>query len=149
MTVNDLAPGLYLAKFDSNKLGGLIDHYGVLDIGNRSGFLIHPFAYTEPHIIHQTHPELRVDALSELGPIDVVSVERIPAEKEQETTDLIRKAQEDPQYRLFDNNCEHFARGVATGERTSTQVTGVFKVLGCLAVGCLVIWGLNQHRKII
>jgi hypothetical protein len=124
------ADGLYLLKQQSAGKG--VEHYGILDVGNR---LRHPQVnYPQPIVVHQTPPSLRLDWLQNTGAWSVLA--RI--EPEQSAVDRIRKAFEDPKYDLFGNNCEHFARYVATGRRQSTQLRAAVVVAGLAALAVAV-----------
>ena len=59
MPYQSFPDGLYLAKQKSNIKPDLIDHYGVIDIGN---ILRHPQGNPYmPIVIHQAIPAIRVD----------------------------------------------------------------------------------------
>jgi len=114
-----LEDGLYLVQQRSASKG--VDHFGILDIGNRIG---HPDVDgRQPVVIHQTPPSLAMNWLQDTGEWKVLG--RITDERD--AIDRMNKAWETPNYNLFGNNCEHFARYVATGVRESKQVqSGVF-----------------------
>ena len=56
MPFQQFADGLYLLLQRSPSKG--VDHYGILDVGNR---LRSPIVPIEPVVIHQTPPEIRAD----------------------------------------------------------------------------------------
>jgi hypothetical protein len=120
--------GLYLVKQKSAEKG--VEHYGVLDIGNRIG---HPGVIgVMPVVLHQVPPTLRLDWVHLTG--NWVVLGRVTDESM--ARERIRAAAAQPNYDLFGNNCEHFARYVATGRRESTQLqaVGIFAGLALLAI---------------
>ncbi|MHB8388665.1 MAG: hypothetical protein ACYDBH_03665 [Acidobacteriaceae bacterium] len=127
MSYQHLADGLYLVKIRSGGKG--VDHYGILDVGNR---LEHPQADgIHPILVHQTPPAVRLDWFDIVGGTwDVLG--RI--EDEPMAKNRMSSALKDPTYDLFGHNCEHFARFVATGKRESTQLQAVGIVAGLAAL---------------
>lgn len=124
----NLNDGLYLLRKDSEKFG--LHHYGILDVGNR---IRHPWVHGEqPVVIHQTPPSIRIDWLQNTGPWEIH--QRILDEPQA----ILRMGQAfaNPGYDLFGNNCEHFARYVATGVRESTQL----QTAGILTGLAVLIW---------
>ncbi|HXG43406.1 MAG TPA: hypothetical protein VNJ71_01475 [Gemmatimonadales bacterium] len=99
-----------------------VDHYGVVDTGNRLGY------GWRPVVIHQTPPAIRVDWLEGTGVWLVLgkvldepgAIARIQASLQHRT------------YDLFGHNCEHFARFVTTGTRESHQLQAVVAFAGIL-----------------
>ncbi len=127
MPYRNISDGLYLVKQKSSEKG--VDHYGVLDIGNR---LNHPQANgINPVIVHQSPPSIKIEWFEEIGGdwgiLGVIIDEGMAKER-------MNKLMENPQYDLFGHNCEHFARFVATGKRESTQLQTVGTVLGLAAL---------------
>lgn len=116
MPYQNLDDGLYLIEQPSEKNGIPITHYGVLDVGN---LLRHPaIDGTHPIVIHQTPPSIRADFLGNTGSWSVKGkVDDIAGAIER-----IKEAIKNPNYDLFGNNCEHFARFVAFGQKHSTQI---------------------------
>jgi len=115
--MRNLPAGMYLLKRSSGKYP-LIDHYGVLVTGN----LVRDFGINSlsPIIIHQTYPTVRVDWAESTGKWDMmgqVLPPLVPFAMER-----ISVALGDPNYDLFANNCEQFARFITTGQKTSTQL---------------------------
>lgn len=119
MPLQVLRPGIAIVvRRDLGK-----DHYGLLDVGGQLGYptgvyaavfdlsplkvRFRPFVATEWQIIGWTH--------------DVHAART-----------RFTEACADSTYRLFDNNCEHFARYVVSGTRESTQVKSL------LAVACVI-----------
>jgi hypothetical protein len=128
MPYQHLTDGLYLVKRRS-AFKPAVDHYAVLDIGNRLGL---PFSDPfDPTVVHQSPPSIQQTRLSQLGPVQVVGV----VVDEQGALARLRHALVDPRYDLFGHNCEHFARFVVTGARESTQLQGIFALV---AVGTLI-----------
>jgi hypothetical protein len=128
MPYQGFADGLYLLKQKGAKG---VDHYGILDVGNRIG---HPQADgRHPIVIHQTPPTIAMSWLQDTGAWTMAG--RISDE-----ADAIRRmrvALQKPGYDLFGHNCEHFARFVATGKRESTQLQAVGVVVGLAALTIL------------
>lgn len=118
--------GLYLVKQKSPEKG--VDHYGILDIGNR---VQHPGVDgINPVVIHQAPPSLRVDWFQNTGLWEVLGrVTDEPMARQR-----LHNAAAMPNYDLFGNNCEHFARFVATGKRESTQLQAAGVVAGLAAL---------------
>ncbi len=127
MPFQNFTDGLYLMIQKSQGKG--VDHYGILDVGNRMGYPGVP-AGAQPVVIHQTPPRLRTDWLQHTGSWSVLG--RIWDEPD--AIGRIEQAAADPEYRLFDNNCENFARYVATGKSESTQVQAAVVVAGLAAL---------------
>lgn len=123
MPYRNTPDGLYLVKKKSSEKG--VDHYGILDIGNR---LNHSQANgINPILIHQTPPSITIDWFEEVGGnweiLGTITDEGM-------ARDRINKLLENPQYDLFGHNCEQFARFVATGKKESTQLQTAGAVLG-------------------
>jgi len=130
----NLQDGLYLLRQPAQKAG--IHHYGILDIGNRIG---HPEVHgQQPVVIHQTPPRLRLDWLQDTGQWERHS--RITDEKA--AIHRINQAFLNPTYDLFGNNCEHFARYVATGVHESTQLQAAGFIAGLVAL----IWIASEDH---
>lgn len=125
MPYQGLSDGLYLLRQPSSKAG--VYHFGVLDVGNR---LALPWATAfHPVIAHQTPPSIRFDLVRDTGAWEMVG--RIL--NEPAALRRLRVALNDALYDLFGNNCEHFARFVATGRRESLQLRTALVAL-CLTV---------------
>jgi hypothetical protein len=131
MPFKDLEDGLYLVEQKSVFKGNNILHYGVLDVGN---ILNHPkYLHENPLILHQTPPQIRADYLSNTGIWTVRGV--VTLEDLDAAIKRIQDALKNPHYDLFGHNCEHFARYVTQGKRTSHQVmaaVGTAAILGVL-----------------
>ncbi len=105
-----------------------VDHYGILDIGNRIG---HPQVDgRHPIVIHQTPPTIVMNWLQETGSWSV----RGRITDEPYAIGRLKAALKNPSYDVFGNNCEHFARFVATGKRESTQLQVIVVVAGLAAL---------------
>ncbi len=125
-------PGLYLLAQKTQIKGVLVDHYGILDVGNR---LKLPNVDWHPIVIHQTPPQIRRDRLEDTGDWKVLGM----ITDESDAISRINKAVENSAYDLFGNNCEHFARYVATGRRESTQLQVFALFAGLIALTILLL----------
>jgi hypothetical protein len=124
--------GLYLVKQRSQNKPG-IEHYGILDIGNRLG---HPKADgINPTVVHQTPPQLRVDWLAGTGNWEVLG----KITDEQMARQRVKQAANQPHYDLFGHNCEQFARFIATGKHESTQ----FQSAAVIGLAALAIYAFR------
>src|SRR5207249_4855707 len=85
--------GLYLARQHSGSRK--IDHYGIIDAGNRLGLRRDP--YLRETLVHQTPPSLRIEPL--LDPKGWVVLGRI--ENEAAARWRIDQARQNPKYDLF------------------------------------------------
>ena len=134
VTYDQLSPGLYLLKQRSLQKG--VDHYAILDIGNR---LERDWNYGQrPAIVHQTPPTLRPDWAQDTGEWEIIG----QVVDESGARARIAMVAIAPNYDLFGNNCEHFARFVATGVRASHQVRGY-----CL-IGALVAIAIIANQRV-
>lgn len=129
--------GLYLMIQKTQMKGVLVDHYSILDIGNRMNL---PNAGWQPLVIHQTPPQIRLDRLADTGDWKVLG----KITDESDAISRIRKAIENTSYDLFGNNCEHFARYVATGRRESTQLQA-WAFIASL-IGIIVVLSISGKR---
>lgn len=103
----DLEAGLYLITQNSFKKGVQITHNGILDVGNVLGYVgVEAFHRI---VFLQTPPRLRADYLCHTGEWIIIS----KISDVQGAAIRIQQALQNPQYDLFGNNCEHFARFVA------------------------------------
>lgn len=111
----EIAPGLYLAVQPNPRKG--VDHYAIVDIGNRLRDPDVPVAGAAI-AYHLTRPRLRRDFV---GPRDRW---RLMGRVRDElgAAERLRVAAGAPLYNLLFNNCEQFARYVATGVRESKQL---------------------------
>jgi hypothetical protein len=116
--------GLYMVVQHSAQKG--VDHYGILDVGNNLSYSAAP----EPVIVHQSPPGVRAELLSSTGPWRVIGqiVDYAGARAR------LQAALANPRYDLLGNNCEHFARYVATGRRESRQLQSTLLVAGSIAL---------------
>lgn len=138
MPYQDVPDGLYLAKQKSIIKPGLIDHYGVIDIGN---ILTHPQGnLIMPIVIHQAFPSIRVDWLCNTG--IWAEIYKVNDSQVSEVKERIKEALKNPKYDLFGNNCEHFARYVTTGIKESKQLQSAVAVA---AIGAIIysLWHIE------
>jgi hypothetical protein len=114
--------GMYLVKQKSAEKG--VDHYGILVVDR--WVLARYINALHPMVLQQGPPSIHWTWFRESGSWEVL------AKIVDEAGAMIRihAAIEKPEYDLFGNNCEHFARFVASGRRESTQLQAV----GALAV---------------
>lgn len=127
MPYQDLADGLYLLSQKSTQK--IVDHYGVLDIGNRLA-IPQVNGSEQPVVIHQTPPSIQINWLQDTGTWNVLG----KITDENMAINRINEAAQNPEYNLFGNNCEHFARYVATGVRESTQIKAAVAMTGLVAL---------------
>lgn len=116
-----IAEGIYLLKRPSTY--PLIEHYGVLITAGVAARL----GYNRPIVVQQTLPQARIDYAEDTGPWGIV--EQVPVWEISAALDRLMIAFEDPNYYLFANNCEQFARFIVSGRKASTQLAG-FAVAG-------------------
>jgi hypothetical protein len=114
-SARSIAPGLYWIKQHCPQKG--IDHHAILDVGNRTGSA-REIDRRDPTLIHQTPPWITREPARGTGQWNVVQ----KVADEADAIVRLRVACTNPLYRLFDNNCEHFARYIATGVRESHQL---------------------------
>lgn len=118
--------GLYLLKQKSKEKG--VDHYGILDIGNR---IKHPNVDgINPVVVHQIPPNIKIDWLQNTGSWEMLG----QIIDENMAVNRMREALKNPVYDLFSNNCEHFARFVATGKKESIQIQSAVIIAGLVAL---------------
>lgn len=117
--------GLYMVRRPADKLGW---HFGIAVIGNR--FSLRNARPGHPMVFHQRPPRIALDRLEDTGPW--FEVQRIT--DEWSAIQRINLAYQNPTYNLFGNNCEHFARYVATGKRESKQLQTVVLVVSLAAL---------------
>lgn len=129
--------GLYLLRQRSHTKG--VDHYGILDIGPR----LHYQQYLQPVVIHQTPPSIRCDWLQNTGEWTILG----KIEDEAAAIARIHEALANPGYDLFGNNCEHFARFIASGRRESTQLQAAVVMAGAAALAVVVIRSEQKGKK--
>lgn len=127
--------GLYLLVQRSDGKG--VDHYGILDIGNR---IRHPQVDgRHPIVIHQTPPSIRLDWLQDTGVWHTLG----KITDEEYAIQRMVAAFSNPAYDLFGHNCEQFARYVATGVHESKQLQA-FGFVGGLAALAIVALGSDR-----
>jgi len=134
MPYQNYPDGFYLLTQKSVEKG--IDHYGIMDVGNILE-IAQVAGMPQPVVIHQTPPSIQVNWLQDTGTWKIIG----KITDEGMAIIRIRQAAKNPNYDLFGNNCEHFARFVATGVRESTQVQSAVFVTGLVA---LTIYALRK-----
>ncbi|CAN5651661.1 hypothetical protein BH20ACI4_BH20ACI4_27600 [soil metagenome] len=126
-----LSDGIYLVKRQSVVVFSK-EHYGVIIVGkllNQLGFFDN-----HPRVFHLTKEGIHIDLLpkfnnwNSLGAVNSLQIQ----------TAIVRLkfALLNPNYDLFSNNCEHFARYITEGYKQSTQLQNA-GVLGGLAVALI------------
>lgn len=131
MPYQGFSDGLYLIKRRSSEKG--VDHYGVLDIGNR---IRHPQVDgINPVVIHKGANGNQIDWFQNTGIWETVS----KVIDESGAIARLSEALKDPNYDLFGNNCEHFARFITTGKKESTQIQAAVMVVGLAVLTALVL----------
>jgi hypothetical protein len=109
-----LQPGLYWIVQHCDAKG--VDHHAILDVGNRMGY--RDAGAGQAMIIHQTPPSIRREPFARTG---YWTIEKRILDERSAVQRLIEACGR-PEYHLVGNNCEHFARHIATGVRESQQV---------------------------
>ncbi|TGK42468.1 hypothetical protein [Leptospira andrefontaineae] len=113
----ELTKGLYLAKKPAKEYFNLVDHYGVIDIGNVSG-LFHN-AGQSPIVIEKIAGKGNV---ANYASSDWIIIGKVKDHHILSAKIRLKTALNDPTYDLLGNNCEHFARFITEGKKRSTQV---------------------------
>lgn len=138
MPYQEFQDGLYLAKQKSHIKPDLIDHYGVIDIGN---ILNHPQGNPDmPMVIHQALPSIRIDWLVNTGTWQIIG--KVKDSELASAKMRIQKAIENPNYDLFGNNCEQFARYVTTGVKESKQLQTAAGIMALTAL-VILVWKIK------
>ena len=133
MPFQGLPDGLYCLKRPST-MNALVDHFGILDVGNR---IAHPHVNQgHPILIEMTPPRLKASYFQ--GPEIWTNLGLI--RDETQAIHQVRILSKNPDYHWFENNCEHFARGVATGRRESKQIQGGVIAAGLATLVLMAIW---------
>jgi hypothetical protein len=117
--------GMYLLKRSSSY--PFVEHYGVLITAGLAGNIGHN-SY-EAIVIQQTWPQARIDAAEDTGSWGVV--EKVSDYEISAALERVTIAFQDPNYYLFANNCEQFARFIVSGRKTSRQL-GTFALTGLI-----------------
>lgn len=139
-----LTHGIYLIRQRSVKWG--VDHYGVLDIGNRLGLANDEADGITPIVIHQALPYIQVCTLAHFE--DNGSWEALEKSPDEHSAAIrFRQACLKPNYALLDNNCEQFARGVVSGNRESKQLQTAVGVTTFIALTAIVFKGEGEGKK--
>jgi hypothetical protein len=144
MPYNNIADGLYLAQQPGIKAKGIpVTHFGIIDIGN---VLENPNVNSRkgPTVIHQTPPEVRCEYVSAERPWSIThQITDIHAAKSRIANAVKNKA-----YDLFGNNCEHFARYIATDKKYSGQVViGTIATASVIALAVHLLWPVGKKHS--
>jgi len=131
------ADGLYLVTQRSREKG--VDHFAIIDIGN--SFSLPEADGVNAVVVHLCRSGVVVEPLRHTGTWRVL--EKITDEAS--AVERYHDAVADP-YKLFANNCEHFARFIASGVRESKQVKAVYFFTG-LAVMAVAAATMQQGRR--
>lgn len=126
-----LPRGIYLARVRLPHKP--VAHYAILDIGN-----VLARQRTWAPVLYQLSPAGPTYCSADSFPLEVL--ERI--HDEPGATQRFEQALARPDYSILGNNCEHFARFVASGIRTSRQVWGVLVAVTLVAAAVL-LWPRN------
>lgn len=121
-------PGLYWIVQPSPKKG--VDHHAILDVGNR--MRCSDAGQWQDMIIHQTPPSIQRQQSAGTGHWTVL-------QKIVDESNAIRRlvaACANPTYSTIGNNCEHFARYIATGVRESHQLQRMGTVALVIGIVC-------------
>jgi len=116
-----LKNGLYLVKRKSVKMGSLIDHYAVLDIGNILELenVDHSFPVIAHNIFPQPVLQYYKDTVNNGVPNwEIVQICKDTSGAKKRFNEALRCGN----YNLLFNNCEHFARHIVSKERNSKQL---------------------------
>lgn len=134
MPFQGYSDGLYWLRQEADKFG--LDHEAISDVGNRLHLSNVHFGH--PVVVHQKPPGITFEYVEDTGPWIVV--EKIA--DEHAAIERLNQALTNPEYNLLSNNCEHFARYVATGVPESKQLQ---KAVVCTLLGVVVIKVLSQQ----
>lgn len=132
-TRQQLADGLYLITQHDAEKG--VEHSGILDVGNTSGF---SWYGSEPVVIHLRPSGLHVQPIGETGSWTLIR--RLTDQRG--AVSRVAKVRANPaKYSLLANNCEHFTEYVENGVPRSRQVMRTV-LFAAGAVG--LVWGLSK-----
>jgi hypothetical protein len=129
ITLHQFSRGLYLIKTQLPTKPG--EHYAILDVGNvfaRQGI-------TSP-VLYQLSPTgvIMTSVTTALTVLEKIEDERGAAKR-------FAEGLTNPRYSLFLNNCEHFARYVASGVRESSQAQGLGVIAAiATAITFIALW---------
>ena len=103
-----------------------VEHHAILDVGNSIGYAdVDP---RHPIIVHQTPPSIRRELFADTGTWKVVT----KIADEHAAARRLIAACAMPVYSAVGNNCEHFARYIATGVRQSHQLQRIGFIAGVI-----------------
>lgn len=134
-----LGEGIYLAKRQSVVLPNAIDHYAVIIVGKL--LLRLDFSEQFPLVFHLTDEGIRVDWLETSGSWQVLGKVH-PTQRINAVTRL-KSAYNSPNYKLFSNNCEQFARFVTEGYKQSVQLQNA--ALFSVGVIGMILWANSEQ----
>lgn len=134
MPYNGIADGLHMVVCRSS--GKLVDHYGALDVGNRTG-LQGPHDMG-PIVIHLNTDGLKWEYVESSG--RQWTTVGSPSSDEAAAIARMNTAAMNPTYDLLVNNCEQFARWAITGKRESKQL----QAAGWLTAGAALAYILTR-----
>ncbi|TGK88243.1 hypothetical protein EHQ23_05235 [Leptospira bourretii] len=138
MIQNQLPKGVYLAIRPAEKMGGLIDHYGVVEIGNVLGLVEYDVRYPivyeknagEGLVVNYTDSRWKI-----VSKVDDQFLDKVKLR--------LNSAFQNPGYDLFGNNCEHFARYIVEGKSYSGQLQTAGVIAGLVGI----IWLANRDSR--
>ncbi|MGE8721936.1 hypothetical protein ACO2KH_11420 [Leptospira terpstrae] len=138
MIQNQLPKGVYLAIRPAEKMGGLIDHYGVVEMGNVLGLVDYDERY--PIVYEKNAGEgLVVNYADSRWKV----VSRVDDQFLNQVRARLNSAFLNPGYDLFGNNCEQFARFVVEGKSYSGQLQTAGVIAGLVGI----IWLANRDSR--
>lgn len=130
--IGNLSPGLYWITQPAREKG--VIHHAILDVGCCVQWPARQ-VMDRATMFHQTPPSIRHEPIADTGFWSV----HLRIGDEAAAIQRLAQACINPRYHVIGNNCEHFARYIATGVRESKQLQA-FGVLGML-VGF--VWALG------
>lgn len=138
MIQNQLPKGVYLAIRPAEKMGGLIDHYGVVEIGNVLGLVEYDVRYP---IVYEKNVGEGLVANYADSRWKIVS--KVDDQFLNQVRTRLNLSSQNPRYDLFGNNCEHFARFVVEGKSYSGQLQTAGVIAGVIGI----IWLVNRDSR--
>jgi hypothetical protein len=116
------------------KLGGLVTHVGLVDVGNQLRLGARPGA--GPVVVHHPPNGLVAVYAADSGVWEAAfAVSNVAGVRER-----VSRAFEDRTYNLFGANCEHFISFALSGERKSPQLQAALTI-AAIAIGAALIFG--------
>ena len=122
--------GIYLVKRKSDVL--VIEHYGVVIVGK----LLQQLGFSEKHplVFHLTEKGICVEWLELFGDFQLLG--EVGQREISNALLRLKFAFNNPNFDLFSNNCEQFARYITEGYKHSTQLQNA-GVLGGIALALI------------